>query len=123
MIYDTGALLAAERGERRMWVLHEHALERGSVPLVATPVIAQAWRGGPQPRLSRFLRSCGVVPLGETHAREVGRVCARASVSDVVDVFVVVLALAEDALVVTSDADDLLHIARALGRRLEVQEI
>jgi hypothetical protein len=47
----------------------------------------------------------------------------RASVSDVVDAFVVVLALARGRVVATSDPDDLVRIARALHRRLDVMRI
>ena len=53
LVYDTGALIAAERGERRMWALHAEALHRGVLPSVPAGVLAQAWRGGPQPQLSR----------------------------------------------------------------------
>lgn len=31
MTYDTGALIAAERNDRRLWALHRRALERGLV--------------------------------------------------------------------------------------------
>ena len=31
--YDTGVLIAAERGDRRVWALHRRSLERGMVPL------------------------------------------------------------------------------------------
>ena len=38
--YDTGVLIAAERGDRRVWALHRRSLERGMVPTVP----AGAWR-------------------------------------------------------------------------------
>jgi hypothetical protein len=43
----------------------------------------------------------------EDHAREAGRACGVAGTSDVVDAAVVVLGLARDDRVVTSDEDDL----------------
>ena len=36
--YDTGALIAAERNDRRIWTLHRRALERGMMPTVSSGV-------------------------------------------------------------------------------------
>jgi predicted nucleic acid-binding protein len=116
--YDTGALLAAEAGRRQLWALHLRALQRGQRPVVPAGVLAQAWRGGPQPELSRLLRGCRVEPLDERLARDVGRACARAGTRDVVDAAVVVGALTRGDPVVTSDVPDLQRIAAALRRRL-----
>jgi hypothetical protein len=44
--YDTGALIAADRGERRMWARHRALLTLREVPTVPAPVVAQSWRGG-----------------------------------------------------------------------------
>ena len=46
--YDSGALIAAERGERLMWVRHRALLLRRVVPTVPAPVVAQCWRGTPR---------------------------------------------------------------------------
>jgi predicted nucleic acid-binding protein len=116
--YDTGMLLAAEANRPAAWALHRRALERGLVPVVPAAVLAQAWRGGPQPMLSRLLVGCEVEPIDEPMARHAGRACARASTSDVVDAMVVVGALARRELVITSDARDLARLATALGGRL-----
>jgi len=56
VVYDTGALLAAERRDFRLWALHDEALKRDVVPIVPVVVLAQAWRGGPRASLSRLLR-------------------------------------------------------------------
>ena len=47
--YDTGALIAADRGERRMWARHRALLALREVPTVPAPVVAQSWRGGEPP--------------------------------------------------------------------------
>ncbi len=44
--YDTGALIAADRNDRRMWALHAGFLALEVSPTVPTPVLAEAWRGG-----------------------------------------------------------------------------
>ena len=51
--YDTGALIAAERNDRRVWAWHQGVLSEGLTPTVPAVVLAQGWRGGPQPQMSR----------------------------------------------------------------------
>jgi hypothetical protein len=43
--YDTGALIAADRGERRVRARQRALLARREVPTVPAPVVAQSWRG------------------------------------------------------------------------------
>ncbi len=121
--YDAGALLAADRGSRRMQALHRQALESGLVPVVPAGVLAQAWRGGPQPRLSRLLAGCRVEALDEPKARSAGAACALSKTSDVVDASVVVGAAARGDLVVTSDPDDIQHLASAISMPIETVTI
>lgn len=118
--YDTGALVAAERGVRLVWALHRRALERGLRPTVPAAVLAQGWRGGPQAELSRLLKGCRVEPLDELRARAAGAACGRAKTADIVDAVVVVGALARGDLVVTTDRDDIRRLAEALDSRLEL---
>jgi hypothetical protein len=120
--YDTGALVAADRGERRMWVRHRALLALREVPTVPAPVVAQGWRGGSrQALLARFLVGCDVEALDDQQARAVGSLAARAGTPDVVDACVVEGALRRHDLVVSSDPDALRGIATAAGRRLEVE--
>jgi hypothetical protein len=120
--YDTGALVAADRGERRTWARHRALLGRRQVPTAPAPVVAQAWRGGRrQAQLARFLAGCDIEPLDDGQARAVGTLAARAGATDIVDITVVEGALRRRDLVVTSDPDDLHAIAAGAGRRLEVE--
>lgn len=121
LTYDTGALVAAERNDRRMWALHRRALERGIVPTVPAAVLGQAWRGGPQPLLSRLLRGCQAEPLDEDAARAAGAACAAAATSDVVDASVACGAAARHDLVVTSEPRDIGRLSEALGVALRTQ--
>ena len=121
--YDTGALVAAEANRREVWALHTRALRRGIRPVVPAGVLGQAWRGGPQAQLSRLLRGCQVEELDEERSRTAGATCARAGTSDVIDASVVTGATARDDLVVTSDPDDMLALARALRRRLDIHRV
>ena len=121
--YDAGALLAADRGSQRMQALHRRALESGLVPVVPAGVLAQAWRGGPQPMLSRLLAGCRVEELDEPRARSAGAACALAKTSDVVDASVAVGGAVRGDVVITSDADDIQHVASAIGLRIETATI
>lgn len=123
LTYDSGALIAAEANDRRMLLVHTRALRRGIVPVVPAVVLAQTWRGGPQPMLARLLSDCDIEPLTEAAARDIGAALARSSTPDVVDAAVVVGALKREDMVVTGDRADLNRIARALGRRLSIIDV
>jgi len=123
IIYDAGALVAAERNVRPLWALHDAALRRDVSPLVPAGVLAQVWRGGPQANLSRLLAGCTVTPLSESLARAAGTLCGQVRTSDVVDASVVILARVMAAPVVTGDAADLRALAGAAGWSIALHEI
>jgi len=118
--YDTGALIAADRAERRMWARHRALLALREVPTVPAPVVAQSWRGGRQALLARLLAGCDVEALDDGQARSVGSLAGRAATTDIVDVCVVEGAIRRHDLVVSSDPDDLQAIAAAVNRHLEI---
>lgn len=118
--YDTGALIAAERGSRSVWRLHRRMIERGMQPTLPTVVLGQAWRGGPQARLSRLVHGCLIEPFTEQQARAAGAALTRSGSSDLIDAAVVTTALERNDMIVTSDPDDLRRIASALGRSVEL---
>ena len=122
--YDTGALVAAERNDRRMWALHAGFLAEEVVPVVPAPVLAEAWRGSPrQASLSRLLAMCEVEPLSEEQARQVGILAGKAGHDDVVDVAVVEGAIRRGDAVVTSNEDDIRRIADAASARVRIAAI
>ncbi|HUJ65461.1 MAG TPA: hypothetical protein VLX59_07990 [Acidimicrobiales bacterium] len=121
--YDSGALIAAERSERRMWVRHRAFLEIRAVPTVPAGVVAQSWRGGSrQAMLSRLLVGCDIEALDNEQARRVGPLARKASTIDIVDASVVEGALRRVDLVISSDREDLEAIATAAGSSLQVEE-
>lgn len=113
--YDAGALIAADRASRRMWLLHGRLLERGVQPNVPSVVLAQVWRGGRQARLARLLRGCKVTPLATEDACRTGVALGASGTGDVVDAAVVVGAGERGDAIVTSDPADLERVAAALG--------
>ena len=122
--YDTGALVAAERNDRRMWALHLGFLAEDVVPVVPAPVLAEAWRGGArQASLSRLLAMCEVETLTESQARRVGELAGKARHDDIVDVTVVEGAIRREDAVVTSNDTHIRRIAAAAGVQLRVAPV
>ncbi len=107
---DTGALIALDRGDKRMIALLHQALAQSRDFRVPAGVLAQAWRNGrTQVTLARFLRSAEVeiIPLDGELARSCGELCAATNTSDVIDAAVVILARRRRDPIVTSDPHDL----------------
>jgi predicted nucleic acid-binding protein len=139
VVYDTGALIALERKDPAAHDFHERLVSRPGThpPVVLVPVLAQAWR--PQPGhwtpLSRVLTTCtvfaadsgvpdcGVCQSGHTteEAKRAGACAARAALPakkrpDAVDALVAMVAARhEQAVILTSDPDDLCAYRDALG--------
>ena len=121
--YDTGALIAAERNDRRMWALHAGFLAEEVTPLVPAAVLAEAWRGGArQASLSRLLVLCVVEPMDELVARDVGVLLGKSRHDDVVDVAVVESALRRGDAVVTSNREHIAAIAGSVRSRLVIED-
>jgi predicted nucleic acid-binding protein len=119
IIYDAGALIAAERGRREFLAMHRESLAAEIDPIVPDVVLAQVWRGSAgQASLSRVLAGCEVAATGERTARAAGVACGRAKTSDIVDAVVVVTAIRLGAPVVTDDPTDLRQLADSLGAPL-----
>ena len=108
---DTGALIAAERNDRRFWVWWKWLTSRGVVATVPSPAVAQAWRDPRNVRISIVLGGCREVAMDASASRRTGELCARAGTADVVDAFVVRGAADRGDHVLTSDPDDLRVLA------------
>ena len=110
IVLDAGALIALDRGDKRMIALLHRALAQGRAFRVPAGVVGQAWRDGRvQVSLARFLRSeeVEIVPLDEQLARSCGELCGAANAPDIIDASVVILARERRDPIVTSDPNDL----------------
>jgi hypothetical protein len=122
--YDTGALTAADRNDRRMWALHAGFLTEEVVPTVPAPVLAEAWRGGDhQASLSRLLALCEIEAMTDEQASRVGVLAGKAAHDDVVDLTVVEGALRRRDAVVTSIDSNIRPIATAAGAEIHVEYV
>jgi hypothetical protein len=110
IVLDAGALIALDRGDKRMIALLDRALAQGRTFRVPAGVVGQAWRDGRiQATLARFLRSeeVDIIPLDEQLARSCGELCGAANSADIIDASVVILARRQRDPIVTSDPNDM----------------
>ncbi len=113
VVYDAGVLIAADRGDRRVWAEHKVRLEAGLVPLVPAPVVAQASRSPRQVQMRRFLRGCEIVAFDEAEAHRAGALLGKSRSRDVIDASVVVLAIRRRADIASDDRGDIRHLLSA----------
>ncbi len=124
LTYDAGALIAAARGNTTMWRIHRLALSEGSAPTVPAPALAQVWRGGSkQAQLARLLNGCHLADFAVIDAYEVGQLLGLGKTSDVIDASVLLTAKVRRDIVVTSDPNDLRHLADALGVQVKFKVV
>lgn len=118
MILDAGALIAVAKNDRRMIARLVVAVEEDEELKTHPMVVAQAWRDGRrQAPLARFLRGVTIVPLDEEIGRRAGELLGKSKTDDPIDAAVVLLAH-DGEVVMTSDEDDIGHLARIAKRRL-----
>ena len=107
---DAGALIALDRGDKRLIALLDRALAQRLTFRVPSGVVGQAWRDGRvQVTLARFLRidEVEIIPLDEQLARACGELCGATDTADIIDASVVILARERGDRIVTSDPYDL----------------
>lgn len=115
LVLDAGALIALERGDRRVRALVKKGGFAGQV-VVPTTVLAQVWRGGPRSAyLAMLIDASDVDSLGESRAKEVGIRLGVRHATDIADAHVVCCASERHAAVATSDPEDLARLAETGG--------
>jgi predicted nucleic acid-binding protein len=103
---DTGALIALERGDKRMRTLLLAATEDRVVLTVPAIVVAEWWRGRNARRL-RILEAVDVEPTSGAIARSAGEAIAALPGATPVDAIVMASAAMRGDVVFTSDIPDL----------------
>lgn len=121
--FDSGVLVALERGERSAWAWFRRAVERGRPPVVSAAAVAEVWRDGrTQALLARALSACEVSPLDDPLARAAGE-ALRTVGGGTVDAIVAATAAGAGALLVTGDPDDMRMLAERHFRGLRIAEL
>ncbi|MDA8318227.1 MAG: PIN domain-containing protein [Actinomycetota bacterium] len=118
MTLDAGALIAIDRGDRRVLVLLARARETGAAVTIPATVLAQAIRRPErQARLARLIRqpATDLVSLDRVDATSTGRLLAASGTSDIADAHVVICARRAGQPVITSDPGDLRALDPAIS--------
>jgi hypothetical protein len=115
LVLDAGALLAVDRGDRRVGAMLRVAQE-AEVPMATSAgAVAQVWRDGArQARLARVLAGIAIRTIDADTARSVGVLLGQAHSADVIDAHVAAQAGPGDR-VLTSDPEDITTLLRARG--------
>lgn len=111
---DAGALIALDRGDRRMVTLLARAMAHGDRITVPATALAQALRSSArQVRVVRLCRqpATDLIALDGPEATAVGLLLASSGTSDLVDAHVIVCARRAHQAVLTSDPDDIARMA------------
>jgi hypothetical protein len=119
LVLDTGALIAFERGDRRVAALVEATRRRRDRVTTSSGCVAQAWRDGTrQALLARLLAGTDEQPLDPAWSRRVGELCAANRSADPIDAHVALLAHGRDTVLTSDhhDLDRLLLAARSTAR-------
>lgn len=123
---DTGALIAADRDDRRFWTFWKEAERRDIDVTVPTAVLTQAWRRGRTARMAMLLEACLTEGLDERLAKATGVLCGESKTSDIVDAVVIVSAAQRGDDVLTSDSGDLRRLAarfQGFARVLDIESL
>lgn len=123
LIFDSGALIALERGNRAVAAALAAAVADGAEAVTSSACVAEVWRDpARQARLTRALAGFREHSLDPDRARACGLLAARAGTSDVADAAVAQLARDGD-VVLTSDPRDIGTLLGASGKRAEVLSV
>lgn len=118
VVFDTGALIAVERGDRELAVLLAESKRLRTPIVVPSGCVAQVWRQpARQARTATLLRQphVEVVVLDDADARWIGLLLAATGTRDVVDGHVAVCAHRGGLPVLTSDPDDIGRLAPSVA--------
>lgn len=123
LVLDAGALLAFDKGDRRVRALLDRARRDGVNLRTTTGAVAQVWRGGARHALlASLLRGVHEVELTREQSRRIGMLLGHAGERDAVDGSVVDAAGDGDEIL-TSDPDDIAALVRASGKIVLVTRV
>jgi hypothetical protein len=123
VVFDTGALIALDRADRRVGALLHQAARNGVDAVTSCACVAQAWRDpARQARLARALQGMLEAPLDQPMARRCGVLLGRSNTTDVADAAITLLAGPNDTIL-TSDPADIRTLVDAAGNKARVLSI
>jgi hypothetical protein len=123
VIFDTGALIALERGDRQVGAMLAATVRSGAEARTSSACVAQVWRNPTrQARLARALVGFVECDLNTRAARDCGVLLARSETADIADAAVSLLAGDGDTLL-TSDPEDIKRLLDTAGTRARIRPV
>jgi hypothetical protein len=123
LVFDAGALIALERGDRTVVALLALAALQGTEAITSSAVVAQVWRDPTrQARLTRALGGLLEFPLDALAARRCGLLLATAGTSDIADAALALL-IQDGDTVLTSDPHDIEHLLQITGTDARIRTV
>jgi hypothetical protein len=123
LIFDSGALIALERGDRAVGALLAAAARDGVDVVTSSACVAQVWRDpARQAKLARGLAGFMEHPLDAAEARRGGALLRRTDTRDIVDAAAVLLA-DDDDTILTSDPHDIERLLDSAGTRARARQV
>jgi hypothetical protein len=123
LVFDAGALIALDRGDRAVGAMLDIAAQEGIETVTSSACIAQVWRApARQARLARALAGFLEWPLDPPRARRCGLLLADSGTSDIADAAITLLVQDGDTIL-TSDPDDIEHMLDAAGTRARIRTV
>lgn len=120
LVLDAGALIAFEHADPTVLAFLDEAHRRAVPVRTSSGATSQVWRDrARQVRLTRLLRGVEEVAIDKQTRPRIGRLLALSSTVDVVDAAVVDVTVDGDEIL-TTDPDDLAHLAASAGRRVDI---
>jgi predicted nucleic acid-binding protein len=105
---DAGALIAYERGNKRIREILTVAYGRGLVPTIPAIALAEVWRGhAKDARVARLLKACSIETVDEQLARAAGRLRRATPPAGTIDACIAVGVRRRRDALATSDPSDM----------------
>jgi hypothetical protein len=123
LVFDAGALIALDRGDRTVIALLAAAGQQGSEAITSSACIAQVWRDpARQVKLTRALDGFLEWSLDPISARRCGLLLASTATSDIADAAIALLAQDGDTIL-TSDPTDIKHLLDSAGTNARIHTV
>jgi hypothetical protein len=120
LVFDAGALIALDRGDRFVGALLALAAQQDVEAITSSACIAQAWRNpARQAKLTRALKGFLEWPLDPMRARRCGLLLEHTDTSDIADAAVALLVQDGDTIL-TSDPKDIKRLLDSIGTKARV---
>lgn len=123
LVFDAGALIALDRGDRAVGALLAVAAQDGTEAVTSSACVAQVWRApARQARLVRALAGFLEWPVDPLRARRCGLLLAGTGTGDIADAALALLVQDGDT-VLTSDPEDIKRLVEAAGVHARIRAL